>query len=303
MACTATLHVALLILSLLFLSGGSGGMGTGSGSDYGDGSGGNGLAVAGYVTLNGNSENGNSNGLDSGVSEQHEMVQEFSSVEDNANDSIPSDEIAELADIKQPVEPIAEAIPFPSPLVPSNPPEKKQQTIERPVVANRERQKTKAPPSHPNKKNRINEPLAKTAPDAHASSAENGNGTGDRDGDRAGQGTGGSATDSSRGGGSGAPGFGYALNMVDKKPQVLRRGPVPYPESARRNGLMGNVVLRFLLNEKGEISYLQVIHADPPEVFNYSALTAIQKWKFSPAIKDGKAVPAWVELPLHFSLR
>jgi protein TonB len=91
--------------------------------------------------------------------------------------------------------------------------------------------------------------------------------------------------------------------MVDKTPQVLKRGPVPYPESARRNRLSGDVLIRFLLNEKGEISHIQVIHADPPEVFNNSALMAIQKWKFSPAVKDGKPVPVWVELPMHFSLR
>ena len=91
--------------------------------------------------------------------------------------------------------------------------------------------------------------------------------------------------------------------MVDKKPQVLKRGPIPYPEPARRNGLTGDVVLRFLLSEKGRVSHLQVIHADPPDVFNNAALTAIQKWRFSPAIRDGNPVPVWVDLPLQFSLR
>jgi len=300
-AWSATLHLGLITLSLFLLGGGSGGMGMGSGSDFGDGSGSSGFAVAGYVTLGGNPEHGTANTMDFGIPAQQEPVLELPPATDSAPDSPATETPLALAEEKQAVETVVDAILLPSPLIPPPPPEKKQHSPERKRDAPREKANTRLAPPLSNKENSASEPPAMAASGEDALSAKSGNAGGPMKGGS--QGTGGSAIDSAQGGGSGASGFGYALNMVDKKPQVLKRGPVPYPESARRNGLAGNVVLRFLLSEKGEISHLQVIHAEPLEVFNNSALTAIQKWKFSPAVKDGKAVPAWVDLPLHFSLR
>jgi TonB family C-terminal domain len=300
-AWSATLHLGLITLSLFLLGGGSGGMGMGSGSDFGDGSGSTGFAVAGYVTLGGNPEHGNTDTMDFAIPAHQEPVLELPPATDSAHDSPATENSLALAEEKQPEETVVDAILLPSPLIPPKPPEKKQNSPERTLDATREKPNTKLAPPLSNKENRASAPPAMAASGEQALSTESGNAGANMKGGS--QGTGGSAIDSAQGGGSGASGFGYALNMVDKKPQVLKRGPVPYPESARRSGLAGNVVLRFLLSEKGEISHLQVIHAEPLEVFNNSALTAIQKWKFSPAVKDGKAVPAWVELPLHFSLR
>ena len=90
---------------------------------------------------------------------------------------------------------------------------------------------------------------------------------------------------------------------VDAKPRITKRAKVEYPEAARRKKLTGQVVVRFHLDENGTISRLAVTQAEPAGIFDEAAVAAVKKWKFSPATKDGKPVPYWVELPIHFSLK
>ena len=90
---------------------------------------------------------------------------------------------------------------------------------------------------------------------------------------------------------------------VDAKPRITKRAKVEYPEVARRKKLTGQVVVRFHLDENGTISRLAVMQAEPAGIFDDAAVAAVKKWKFQPATKDGKPVPYWVELPIHFSLK
>ncbi len=100
----------------------------------------------------------------------------------------------------------------------------------------------------------------------------------------------------------GAP-FGFPEGAVDAKPVAIRKTSPLYPESARRRRLNGEVVVRFHLDERGNLSHLHVKSAEPSGVFENSALTAVRQWRFSPARKDGRNVPVWVEKPLRFELR
>jgi protein TonB len=90
---------------------------------------------------------------------------------------------------------------------------------------------------------------------------------------------------------------------VDSKPKVLSRSKVRYPEMARKNKITGHVLLRFYLDEKGSIFRLQVIKAEPPGIFEDAALASVKQWQFAPAMKDGRPVPFWVELPMPFILK
>jgi TonB family protein len=90
---------------------------------------------------------------------------------------------------------------------------------------------------------------------------------------------------------------------VDKMPRVISRSRVRYPETARKQGLVGHVLLRFHLDEKGGMSQLHVVQAEPPGVFEKAALAAVREWRFAPAEKNGVPVAYWVELPMPFVLR
>jgi len=45
-----------------------------------------------------------------------------------------------------------------------------------------------------------------------------------------------------------------------------------------------------------------VVEGDPPGVFDRSALKAIVRWRFRPALKDGMAVGTVIVTPLKFDL-
>lgn len=82
---------------------------------------------------------------------------------------------------------------------------------------------------------------------------------------------------------------------------VYREIPV-YPQIARRLGKEGKVVLRLTLNEKGELVNIEVIEG-APYGFTESAIEAVKKSRFSPAIKNGKPIACRAILPVRFVLK
>lgn len=97
----------------------------------------------------------------------------------------------------------------------------------------------------------------------------------------------------------------FNLNEVDQKPQVLRSFPPQYPYLAKRDNITGRLVLKFVVDVDGTAKEAEVVSADPPEVlevFEEAALKAVERYKFKPAVKNGKAVLCIVKLPISFTL-
>ncbi|NQD38737.1 energy transducer TonB [Permianibacter sp. IMCC34836] len=63
-----------------------------------------------------------------------------------------------------------------------------------------------------------------------------------------------------------------------------------YPTEAARDGVQGYVCFKFTIQPDGSVGDLDVYDAKPRRVFDQEARRAIQKWKFRPAIVDGKPV-------------
>ena len=64
----------------------------------------------------------------------------------------------------------------------------------------------------------------------------------------------------------------------------------------------GWVKVKFTISEKGEILKPSVIEASSPGIFEYSAIEAVKKFKFKPAIKNGVSVAQVVSQTIEFSL-
>jgi len=94
----------------------------------------------------------------------------------------------------------------------------------------------------------------------------------------------------------------FTLSEVDQPPRVIRKIDPLYPFAAKRKGLMGSVMLRFIVTKEGRVVEVSVVKSEPPEVFDASALKAIVRWRFKPAIKDGKSVDVIIMAPLAFKL-
>jgi protein TonB len=93
------------------------------------------------------------------------------------------------------------------------------------------------------------------------------------------------------------------LSQVDQKPVIIRSFQPEYPLLAKQNNIEGAVTLRFVVDKNGYVRDPEVYKAEPEAVFEEAALTAIARYKFRPAIKDGEAVDCIVRLAIIFDLR
>ncbi|MGY0216728.1 energy transducer TonB [Endozoicomonadaceae bacterium StTr2] len=87
-------------------------------------------------------------------------------------------------------------------------------------------------------------------------------------------------------------------------------GPVPlnkfspmYPRKAAQKGLTGTVVFQFTVNTKGRVTDIQILKEKPRgKGFGKAIKKAALKWKFKPAMEDGKAVARTQQQEYEFVL-
>jgi periplasmic protein TonB len=75
-----------------------------------------------------------------------------------------------------------------------------------------------------------------------------------------------------------------------------------YPEIARRRGEEGRVVLRVSVSVDGMPLDVEVMGTSGHASLDSAALSAVRKWRFIPATRAGKSVPAVAEVPVRFRL-
>ncbi|CAI8813408.1 energy transducer TonB [Methylocaldum szegediense] len=81
------------------------------------------------------------------------------------------------------------------------------------------------------------------------------------------------------------------------------RKPAPvYPALSRRQREQGKVVLRVLVNAAGSAETVSVHTSSGFGRLDAAALEAVKQWKFVPARQGDRPVPAWVLVPISFTL-
>jgi TonB family protein len=93
----------------------------------------------------------------------------------------------------------------------------------------------------------------------------------------------------------------YPSDQVDKLPRWLDQPPPHYPFDLRKAGVMGEAVIRFVLDEDGRMSRCEVVAQTNPE-FGRTALDSVRQWRAKPGIKDGRKVELSMQIPILFSL-
>ncbi len=85
----------------------------------------------------------------------------------------------------------------------------------------------------------------------------------------------------------------------------FRRPPSPpaYPARAIELDLTGTVVVRALLDARGDPTETLVQRSSGHPILDSAAVAAVRRWAFEPASRDGQQIAAWVEVPVHFRLR
>ena len=102
------------------------------------------------------------------------------------------------------------------------------------------------------------------------------------------------------GAGDGKNGGQYGANLTQPR---YRETPKPnYPESARRKGREGTVLLRVLVNEEGRAKAIEINKSSGDDALDRAAREAVQGWRFIPARHGEKVVESWIRIPVDFRL-
>lgn len=76
-----------------------------------------------------------------------------------------------------------------------------------------------------------------------------------------------------------------------------------YPDSAKRNGVQGKVIVKFCVTSKGNVTGHEVTKSLSPDL-DAEALRVIKTiTRFEPGYNDGKAVTVYFEVPISFVLK
>jgi TonB family protein len=124
---------------------------------------------------------------------------------------------------------------------------------------------------------------------------------------------GGIGTGSGGGVGSGrGPGFGpgsgggfgggvYRIGGGVSQPTLLSKVEPEYSEEARKAKWQGTVVLSLIVDEKGQPQQIKVSKSLGLGL-DQKAIEAVEKWRFKPGMKDGKAVAVYASIEVNFRL-
>jgi TonB family protein len=92
---------------------------------------------------------------------------------------------------------------------------------------------------------------------------------------------------------------GVAEVSVIFEPKLVHRVEPYYPESARRAGITGVVILSCVVSSNGTVSEVEVVKPLSHGLTD-QAMRAVKKWRFEPATQKGKAVASELTISVVF---
>ncbi len=95
---------------------------------------------------------------------------------------------------------------------------------------------------------------------------------------------------------------------VAARPDILAR-PIPgrnpppqYPPQARRLNQQGQVLLRARVDAQGQVQQVEIVSSSGFPALDRAAQEAVQRWQFSPALRNNTPIESWVTVPIQFTL-
>ena len=96
-------------------------------------------------------------------------------------------------------------------------------------------------------------------------------------------------------------GGGGGVYRVPWRPRPIREVIPEYPESERKRGVEGVVVLEILVNQEGYVDSVRVVdNTTRSQLIAHSAVEAAYRSQYVPATRDGRKVPIWIQRPYRF---
>jgi len=90
------------------------------------------------------------------------------------------------------------------------------------------------------------------------------------------------------------------VEQLDRVPMLRYQETPVYPPDLRRRGIGGEVLLEFVIDERGIVRSPRVLSA-PHTALGESAENAVGQWTFFPGMKDGRPVATRLQVPIEFT--
>ncbi|MCD6526155.1 MAG: TonB family protein [Desulfuromonas sp.] len=89
---------------------------------------------------------------------------------------------------------------------------------------------------------------------------------------------------------------------LDRPLTPLAQSPFIYPLRAKRLGIEGWVRVKMLISTTGDVEQVQILEAQPKDMFESTVERGVRGWRFTPGTIDGEAVRSWVVTTIRFEL-
>jgi protein TonB len=90
-------------------------------------------------------------------------------------------------------------------------------------------------------------------------------------------------------------------SQLDVVPAPKFQARPVYPDSMKKQGISGEVLVDFIVDPEGNVRYAVSARSSMRE-FEEAACNAVSRWKFRPGRKDGHAVYVHMQVPIVFTL-
>jgi len=91
------------------------------------------------------------------------------------------------------------------------------------------------------------------------------------------------------------------LVSVDEQPKIVKSVDPIYPTQAARFGKSGSVTVNALIDERGNVTDTRILKGLKDDMgLEKAAESAVRKWRFRPAMKDGVNVKVWKPVVITF---
>ena len=93
------------------------------------------------------------------------------------------------------------------------------------------------------------------------------------------------------------------IESVDSGPRAIRQMAPVYPAGARLRRIEGSAEVEYTVLKDGRTADIAVVGSEPPGVFARTVRLAVKRWRFKPALLDGKPVAVRVHQKIRFKLQ
>ena len=104
-------------------------------------------------------------------------------------------------------------------------------------------------------------------------------------------------------GGRGGDGDGLGSEEADSPPTPISKLPPTYPSALLSKGVGGRVMISCVIDASGQVASSTIKQSSGYSELDKAALVAVARWKFKPAVKEGRSIKSTCSVPFNFEVK